>query len=85
MMRRTAFIPQAAPTAAGLLLQLAAGGPGGIETSLFQRPADAALPPDAEERWELLEAITDRICDPEGAGVRLDLLRHLATAPAVLT
>jgi hypothetical protein len=63
-----------------MLRQLAIG----VDTPRVVRPTGTELTPDAEERWDLLEAISAGLQEPGEGEICVALLRHLALAPVEL-
>jgi hypothetical protein len=68
---------RACDTARSMLRQLALG----VEIPRVVRPGGDDLTPDGEERWDLLEAISTGLREPERGEICVALLRHLALAP----
>jgi hypothetical protein len=63
-----------------MLRQLALG----VETPRVVRPGLGELTPDAAERWDLIEAISAGLREPEQEEICVALLRHLSLAPLTL-
>jgi hypothetical protein len=56
----------------------------GVRLPQVVRPGGRELTPDAEERWDLIEAISAELEEPERGEICVALLRHLALAPVAV-